>query len=81
MEDQHTHRDQPCDDEWAEVLETWERQRPDFAASQQDQVTVRAQIGGEEDRQGQFGDLTGLEGADPEVDPDACTIDLHPDER
>src|SRR5699024_386066 len=81
LENEHTHGNEPGNNERPEVLHAWEGQWADFLTGQQNEVTISAQVRSKEDGQRQFGHFTGLEGTDAEVDPNAGTINFHADKR
>ncbi|EME37602.1 hypothetical protein C884_01653 [Kocuria palustris PEL] len=75
---QHEHPDghEPRGEQGREIPEARQMQGTDLGPGQQDDVAVRGQVAREEDRQGDLGDLAGLEGPPADGDPDPCSVDL-----
>ena len=77
LEYQNTQAHEPGQEHRCKVAQSRQVYRTDAAARHQNQVAVRCQVTGEENRQRNLRDLAGLEGAVADVNPDARTVQLH----
>src|SRR6185312_7142007 len=77
LQDQDADAHEPGDDHRAQVLQARQLQGAELASGQQDQVAVGGEVAGEEERQGDLGQFSGLEGEGADVDPDPGAVD-HP---
>ena len=68
--DHHDHGEAPGERDRQQVAQLGEVERPDPPASGGDQLAVIGEVAGEEQRQGDLGELTGLEVDRSEADPD-----------
>ena len=73
--------DAPGDEDRQQVAGFGEAQRADLPGAGGEQLAVVGEVGGEEDRQGELGELAGLEVDRPEVDPDAGAADAEAEPR
>ena len=82
LHDEHAHRGDPHHDDRAEILDTRQLQTEHLLTAHGQLVAMVEQVGGEEERKEQFGELARLELAQSRnPDPDARAVHLHADER
>ena len=77
LEDQDQDRDEPDDQDRAEVAAARQVQAHEAAAGEGERVPLHHQVAGEEDRQHDLRELTGLDGAEAgDADPDLGAVDV-----
>ena len=76
LEHQHPNARQPRQKHRHQIPEPGQLNRPDAPPRHKNQVTVGRKVPGEENRQGNLRDLTRLEGAARNGDPDARTVNF-----
>ena len=82
LHDEHAHRGDPHHDDRAEILDTRQLQTEHLLTAHGQLVAMIEQVGSEEEREEQFGELARLELAQSRnPDPDARAVHLHADER
>ena len=75
LEDEDADARHPCDEDGAHVAQARELQAQELRTGQHHLVAVRDEVAGEEDRQQDLRDLTGLERHRTDEDPDAGAVD------
>ncbi len=73
--DHHHERDAPRQQHRTEVFRIGELERADTAGARAQQLAFVDEVGGDEDRQHDLGDLTRLEVDRADLHPDACSVD------
>ena len=81
LEDEDEQREHPRDEDRAEVAAAREGEAEDPLAGEREHVAGLHEVAGEEDREGDLGELARLEVERPEADPDLRAVDRPADDR
>ena len=81
LEDQDEDRHHPDDEDRAEVAAARQVQAHEAAAGQGEGVALHHQVAGEEDREDDLRELTGLDGEAGDLDPDLGAVDVGAEAR